>query len=54
MESPICGLEKRSDSDCEIEKGSNCNNENSDDEDLEVEDIGSELSEESYDYPPNL
>ena len=40
-----------SDSECEIEKGNNCANENSDEEDLEVEDIGSELSEEEYDYP---
>jgi hypothetical protein len=44
-----------SDSECEIEKGNNnCANENSDDEDLEVEDIGSELSEEEYDYDPPL
>jgi len=40
-----------SDSECEIEKGNNCANENSDEDDLEVEDIGSELSEEEYDYP---
>lgn len=44
-----------SDSECEIEKGNNnCANENSDEEDLEVEDIGSELSEEEYDYDPPL
>ena len=41
-----------SDSECEIEKGSKRYiDDKSDDEDLEVEDIGSELSEESYDYP---
>jgi hypothetical protein len=41
-----------SDSECEIEKGSKrYTDDKSDDEDLEVEDIGSELSEESYDYP---
>jgi len=41
-----------SDSDSEIEKGGN-NNDKSDDEDDEliVEDIGSELSEDEYDYP---
>ena len=44
-----------SDSECEIEKGSKRYiDDKSDDEELEVEDIGSELSEESYDYPPNL
>ncbi len=41
-----------SDSECEIEKGNKQYiDDKSDDEELEIEDIGSELSEESYDYP---
>ena len=43
-----------SDSECEIEKGTKYADDKSDDEELEVEDIGSELSEESYDYPTNI
>lgn len=43
-----------SDSECEIEKNDKYTDDKSDDDDLEIEDIGSELSEESYDYPPNL
>ena len=43
-----------SDSECEIEKNDKYIDDKSDDDDLEIEDIGSELSEESYDYSPNL
>jgi hypothetical protein len=39
-----------SDSECEIEKNDKYMDDKSDDDDLEIEDIGSELSEESYDY----
>jgi hypothetical protein len=40
-----------SDSDIEIEKCKNNDDQTNDDDDLTIEDVGSELSEDEYDYP---